>query len=163
MRQTLCGAQGREICRRLSVAVAPRSPFPFWKAASESPQLVPALASSAGLSAANLAAPCHELTARSTFEETSAAVWKTRRSQVGRVAAWVLTVARHRAIDIARRNGRDCAHQTTDDRLDGLRERSDVPSVAAAHALRNIHHILSLLAQLPDAQREVITSRSTTS
>ena len=71
--------------------------------------------------------------------------------QVGRVAAWLLTIA----IDIARRNGRDRAHQTTDDRLDGVDERSDVPSLAAARA--QTHHVLGLLAQLPDAQREVIT------
>ena len=96
--------------------------------------------------------------AEEAVQETFAAVWKTRGSyqiQVGRVAAWVLTIARHRAIDIARRNGRDCAHQTTDDRLDDVRERSDVPALAAAHA--QTHHVLSLLAQLPAAQCEVIT------
>ncbi|MDP8910346.1 MAG: sigma-70 family RNA polymerase sigma factor [Chloroflexota bacterium] len=96
--------------------------------------------------------------AEEAVQEAFAAVWTTRgsyESQVGRVAPWVLTIARYRAIDIARRNGHDCAHQTTDDRLDGLRERSDVPSLAAAHA--QTHHILSLLAQLPDTQREVIT------
>ena len=96
--------------------------------------------------------------AEEAVQETFAAVWKTRgsyESHAGRVAPWVLSIARHRAIDIARRNGRDCAHQTTDDWLDGVREHSDVPSLAAARA--QTHHVLSLLAELPDAQREVIT------
>lgn len=96
--------------------------------------------------------------AEEAVQETFAAIWKTRHSyetQLGRVAAWVLTIARHRAIDIARRNGRDGAYQTTEDRLDGVHDRSDVQALAAAHA--QTRHVLSLLAQLPDAQCEVIT------
>lgn len=104
-------------------------------------------------------AVCHDNGhAEEAVQETFTSIWKTRasyHSQVGKVAPWLLTVARYRAIDIARRNGRDAGHQTTDDTLHAVSAPSDVPQQAAAHA--QTRHVLSLLAQLPDAQREVIT------
>ena len=45
--------------------------------------------------------------AQEAVRETFIAIWTTRgtyQQQRGKVAAWVLTIARHRAIDIARRN-----------------------------------------------------------
>jgi len=96
--------------------------------------------------------------AEEAVQETFISIWKTRttyESKAGKVAPWVLTVARYRAIDIARRNGRDAAHQTTDDTLHTISAPGDVPEQAAAHA--QTRDVLSLLAQLPDAQREVIT------
>lgn len=104
-------------------------------------------------------AVCHDYGhAEEAVHETFTSIWKTRasyHSQVGKVAPWVLTVARYRAIDIARRNGRDAAHQTTDEPLQSVSAPSNVPQQAAAHA--QTRHVLSLLAQLPDTQREVIT------
>ncbi len=96
--------------------------------------------------------------AEEAVQETFIAIWTTRanyRSQVGKVAPWVLTVARHRSIDIARRNGRDAAHQTTDTLLDTLCAPGGVAEQVAA--LTQTRHLLDLLAELPDAQREVIT------
>jgi len=96
--------------------------------------------------------------AEEAVQETFTAIWKTRatyESQVGKVAPWVLTVARHRSIDVARRNGRDAARVTTDELLDGVGAPEDVAEQAAAHA--QTRHVLDLLAQLPDKQREVIT------
>jgi RNA polymerase sigma-70 factor (ECF subfamily) len=96
--------------------------------------------------------------AEEAVQETFTSIWKTRttyQSEAGNVAPWVLTVARYRAIDIARRNGRDAAHQTTDDILYAVSAPSDVPEQAASNA--QTRHVLSLLAQLPEAQREVIT------
>jgi RNA polymerase sigma-70 factor (ECF subfamily) len=104
-------------------------------------------------------AVCHDNGgAEEAVQETFASIWKTRasyHSQIGRVAPWVLTIARYRAIDVARRNGRDAAHQTTDEPLYAVVAPSDVPQQAAAHA--QTRHVLRLLAQLPDTQREVIT------
>jgi RNA polymerase sigma-70 factor (ECF subfamily) len=95
--------------------------------------------------------------AEEAVQEAFTAIWKTRasyHSDVGKVAPWVLTVARYRAIDIARRNGVDAAHQTTDEPLYAVRAPGEVPQQAAAHA--QTRHVLSLLSKLPDAQREVI-------
>ncbi len=95
--------------------------------------------------------------AEEAVQETFIAIWKTRgtyQSQAGKVAPWVLTVARHRSIDIARRSGRDAAHQTTDEKLDHVSAPGEVPEQVAAHA--QARHLLDLLAALPEAQREVI-------
>jgi len=96
--------------------------------------------------------------AEEAVQETFTAIWKTRttyRSEAGKVAPWVLTVARHRSIDVARRNGRDAARQTTDEMLDTVGALSGVHEQVAARAARR--HLLALLAELPAAQREVIT------
>jgi RNA polymerase sigma-70 factor (ECF subfamily) len=95
--------------------------------------------------------------AEEAVQEAFGSIWKTRmtyESQVGRVAPWVLTVVRYRAIDIARRDGGDAAHQTTDEPLHAVGAPGDVPQQVAAHA--QTRHVLSLLVKLPDAQREVI-------
>jgi RNA polymerase sigma-70 factor (ECF subfamily) len=96
--------------------------------------------------------------AEEAVQETFISIWKTRKSyesEAGKVAPWVLTVARHRAIDIARRNGRDAAHQTTDDHLRAVSAPGDVPEQAVARA--QARDVLRLLAQLPETQCEVIT------
>lgn len=96
--------------------------------------------------------------AAEAVQATFTSIWKTRttcQSEAGKVAPWLLTVARCRAIDIARRDGRDAAHQTTDDILHAVSAPSDGSEQAASHA--QTRDVLSLLAQLPEAQREVIT------
>jgi len=73
----------------------------------------------------------------------------------GKVAPWVLTIARHRAIDIARRNGPHAAHRAGDERLHTLPAPGSVAEVVVKQA--QAHELQGLLGQLPDAQREVIT------
>ncbi len=96
--------------------------------------------------------------AQEAVQETFISIWATRQSyeqQRGKVAAWVLTIARHRAIDIARRNAPHAAHRASDERLHTLPAPSNVSELVAGRA--EAHDLLGLLAQLPDAQREVIT------
>jgi RNA polymerase sigma-70 factor, ECF subfamily len=83
--------------------------------------------------------------------------WKSCRSyrrRQGTVSAWLLTVVRHRAIDLMRRDQKHDIHRTGEDELTHLPARDDVPEMAinrdAAHRLH------ASLALLPDAQQEVI-------
>jgi RNA polymerase sigma-70 factor (ECF subfamily) len=71
------------------------------------------------------------------------------------VAPWVLTVVRCRAIDIARSNGLHAAHRANDDILHTVHAPDSVAGEVVAHA--QARDLLSLLARLPDAEREVIT------
>ena len=77
------------------------------------------------------------------------------RAAARKVAAWVLTIARYRAIDIARRNAPHAAHRASDERLHTLPAPANIAELVAGRA--EAHDLLGLLAQLPDAQREVIT------
>jgi RNA polymerase sigma-70 factor (ECF subfamily) len=91
-------------------------------------------------------------------QEAFSSIWKTCMtydSQVGTVAPWVLTVVRYRAIDIARSNGLHAAHRANDDILHTVHAPDSVADEVVAHA--QARDLLSLLARLPDAQREVIT------
>ena len=95
--------------------------------------------------------------AQEAVQETFISIWTTRGTyeQRGAVAAWVLTIARHRAIDIARRNAPHAAHRASDERLHKL----PGPGNVAEHVIKQseARDLQSLLADLPDAQREVIT------
>jgi RNA polymerase sigma-70 factor (ECF subfamily) len=96
--------------------------------------------------------------AEEAVQEAFSSIWKTRTtydSQVGTVAPWVLTVVRYRAIDIARSNGLHAAHRASDDILHAVRAPDSVADEVVARA--PARDLLSLLAQLPDAQQEVIT------
>jgi RNA polymerase sigma-70 factor (ECF subfamily) len=86
------------------------------------------------------------------------AVWNSRASysqQQGTVAAWVLTVVRYRAIDIARRNRRHASRRASQDQLE-LRSAEDDPFEAVARHDAGQRLRISV-AMLPDAQAEVIT------
>jgi len=102
---------------------------------------------------------CHDDgRAQEAVQETFISIWMTRgnyEQQRGKVAAWVLTIARHRAIDIARRNQAHAAHRASDDGLHTL----PAPASVAEHVTNQAQaeDLRGLLAQLPDAQREVIT------
>lgn len=95
--------------------------------------------------------------AQDAVQEAFISIWRTRADYDDHrtVAAWVLTAARHRAIDVARRNEPHAVHRAGDDRLE------DVPAAGAIAeqvvADDQARDLLSALAQLPDAQREVIT------
>ena len=85
-------------------------------------------------------------------------IWKTRATyEAGRgtPAAWVLTVTRYRAIDVARRNGQHAARRAGDESLDGVPALGNVAEQVEEDA--RARDLRALLAQLPEAQREVIT------
>jgi len=96
--------------------------------------------------------------AQEAVQEAFISIWKTRTTydaQQGKVASWVLTVTRNRAIDIARRNDPHAAHRAGEASLNTIRAPTSVDEQVVAHA--QARDVLSLLAQLPDTQREVIT------
>jgi RNA polymerase sigma-70 factor (ECF subfamily) len=91
-------------------------------------------------------------------QDAFVAIWDSKasyRPEQATAAPWLLTVVRHRAIDVARRNRRDEFHRASDDaRPEDRRSRDDV----AGHVIErdSARRLLVLLAQLPDAQQEVI-------
>jgi len=99
-----------------------------------------------------------EGSAQDAVQEAFVSIWKSSssyRAQRGTVAAWVLTVVRHRAIDLARRNGAATARQVSDSHLNTRPAPDDVSAEALDREQTN--HVRDLLSQLPDTQREVIT------
>ena len=96
--------------------------------------------------------------AQEAVQDGLLAVWKSRasyRPQQGSVAAWLLTMVRHRAIDLARSNGKHAARRASDPQLDGLPAADD--PVEAAVRRDDAQRLQEALARLPDAQAEVIT------
>ena len=95
--------------------------------------------------------------AQEAVQEAFVAVWKSRANYEdrGNVAAWILTLVRHRAIDVARRNDPHVARHAGEDLLHGLSAGDRVADQAADRA--QARDLISVLALLPDAQREVIT------
>lgn len=94
--------------------------------------------------------------AEDAVQETFISIWKTRTTYQdhGKVASWVLTVARHRAIDIARHDTWLASHRTSDDDLQVVHEPHGVAEQVLARA--EARDLLSLLARLPTLQREVL-------
>ena len=83
-------------------------------------------------------------------------VWRSRGSyeaEKGTVAAWVLTLVRRRAIDVAIATKRHRVGSAEDDRPEP-RSGEDVFKSAAAHETAQL--LRASLATLPDAQAEVI-------
>lgn len=95
--------------------------------------------------------------AEETVQEAFISIWKSRSSyeERGDLAAWVLTMVRHRAIDSARRNGPHAAHRASEDLLQTARSPDRVAEQVADRD--QARDLLSVLAKLPDAQRDVIT------
>jgi RNA polymerase sigma-70 factor (ECF subfamily) len=94
--------------------------------------------------------------AQEAVQETFISIWRTRETyrDDSRVTPWVLTVARHRSIDVARRNGLHAAHRAGAELLHDLPTANGVVEQVMARA--RVGDLRSLLAELPDAQREVI-------
>lgn len=95
--------------------------------------------------------------AEEAVQEAFASMWRSRLTyevHAGMVTAWVLTVARHRAIDVARRNGPHAAHRAGEDELRWVPTEGGVAEkvLARAHA----HDVGHLLDRLPPAQGEAI-------
>ena len=96
--------------------------------------------------------------AQDAVQEAFLSLWKGRtsyRSQQGTVAAWLLTGARYRAIDLARRNGRHASHRADADHLDEFPALDDVSEEVIQRD--GADRLQASLARLPDNQREVIT------
>lgn len=98
--------------------------------------------------------------AREAVQEAFIGIWMTRATYEdrGNVSAWVLTVARNRAIDINRRNRPHAAHRARADALafvPAAEQDVDADAIAADQAI----DLWARVAQLPEAQRVVITLR----
>ena len=96
--------------------------------------------------------------AQEAVQDGFLAVWKSRagfRPQRGTVAAWLLTMVRHRAIDLARSNGKHAARRASDRQLDELPATDD--PVEDVVRRDDAQRLQEALARLPDAQAEVIT------
>jgi RNA polymerase sigma-70 factor (ECF subfamily) len=100
---------------------------------------------------------CHDDgRAQEAVQEAFLSVWQASASftpQRGSVAAWLLTIVRHRAIDIVRRNG-STGRRTVEERPQTL--PAEGPACDVALRREADHELYASLAQLPTAQREVI-------
>jgi RNA polymerase sigma-70 factor, ECF subfamily len=96
--------------------------------------------------------------AQDAVQEAFLSIWKSRasyRPQRGSQAAWLLTVVRHRAIDLERQHVKHATRRASDDPLVGRPAPDDVyEQVSGIDAGERLH---AALARLPDAQQEVIT------
>lgn len=99
----------------------------------------------------------HHGRAEDAVQDAFVSVWRSRstyRPADGTVAAWVLSVVRYRAIDVARRHAMEVRRRADEELLDSVPAGVDVAGRAEAHA--EAGSLRQLLGQLPDAQREVI-------
>jgi len=95
--------------------------------------------------------------AEDAVQEAFISIWDSRatyRANGATAAPWLMTVVHHRAIDVARRNTRDRTHHGGDGQLERRGSPEDVPVDSESRA--ESRHLLTLLARLPDTQREVI-------
>lgn len=96
--------------------------------------------------------------AEDAVQEGFVAVWRHRasyRPQRGTVAAWVLTIVRHQAIDVVRHDERHASRRLSGEWIDARAAPDDTAAAVVDRA--DADHLRALLARLPDAQREVIT------
>jgi RNA polymerase sigma-70 factor (ECF subfamily) len=96
--------------------------------------------------------------AQDAVQDGFISVWNSRstyRGDQGSVAAWLLTVVRHRAIDIFRNESRHSSRRAGDEQLE---VRSQLKEPAETVIGRDeARRLRESLATLPDAQAEVIT------
>jgi RNA polymerase sigma-70 factor (ECF subfamily) len=95
--------------------------------------------------------------AQEAVQDGFLSVWNGRanyRPQQGTVAAWLLTVVRYRAIDIARANHKHASRRARVDQLTEL-EAFDDPFETVVKR-DDAQRLQASLAMLPDAQAEVI-------
>jgi RNA polymerase sigma-70 factor, ECF subfamily len=104
-------------------------------------------------------AVCHDDgRAQEAVQDGFLAVWRSRasfHSQQGTVAAWLLTVVRNRAIDVARLNHKHASRRAGDDQLTELFSVDNAFETAVRRD--DAQRLQASLAMLPDAQAEVIT------
>jgi len=94
--------------------------------------------------------------AQEAVQDAFMSIWRTRVRYEDRrsVAPWLLTVARNRAIDVARRNQPHAMHRAVEERLESVAAPGIIDEQVVA--TERAQHLLRALAQLPDAQRDVI-------
>jgi len=103
------------------------------------------------------AASTDDARAEESVQEGFLAVWRSRdtyRPDHATAGPWLLTVVRHRAIDVGRRNAANRAQPVDEDVLEGRPSGEDVAGDAVDRA--DARDIRGLLTCLPEAQREVI-------
>jgi RNA polymerase sigma-70 factor, ECF subfamily len=95
--------------------------------------------------------------AQDAVQEAFISIWRTRANYDDRrtVAAWVLTVARTRAIDVAGRNEPHLVRRADDESVEDVPAAGAIAGQVAADDQAG--DLLGALAKLPDAEREVIT------
>jgi RNA polymerase sigma-70 factor, ECF subfamily len=95
--------------------------------------------------------------AEDAVQEGFAAIWKARatyRPEYATAAPWLMTVVRHRAIDVNRRHATVQSHRAGDASLAERQSRDDVAVEVAERV--DARDLKALLMGLPDAQREAI-------
>ena len=96
--------------------------------------------------------------AEEAVQEAFLATWRsagTYRSELGLVSAWLLSMVRYRAIDVARSNGKHTGKRAAEEET----AAHSLPGVLADQVVDrdSAAELKARLALLPDAQREVIT------
>jgi RNA polymerase sigma-70 factor (ECF subfamily) len=101
---------------------------------------------------------CHDRDcAQEAVQDAFVSMWSSRATYEparGPVAAWAMSIVRHRASYLARRRSVAAARDEGSARLDDQPAPDDVPADFAARA--ETKQMAGLLARLPQAQREVI-------
>lgn len=96
--------------------------------------------------------------AEEAVQEAFLTVWRSSgsyRSERGSVSAWLLTMVRHRAIDLARRNGSHEHRRASEGQLANLPGSADPSEEVISRD--DVARLRASLEKLPDAQHEVIT------
>lgn len=95
--------------------------------------------------------------AEEAVQEGFTSVWRNRKSYQpdrGAPAAWLLTLTRNRAIDVARRHGNHAKHRAGEDAIESQRAPGDVAERAVT--LADAAAVRARLHALPHTQKEVI-------
>jgi RNA polymerase sigma-70 factor (ECF subfamily) len=96
--------------------------------------------------------------AEDAVQEAFLTVWRSSgsyRPERGSVSAWLLTMVRYRAIDLARRNGSHERRRASEEQLATLPGPDDPSEEAVSRD--DAARLRASLENLPDAQQEVIT------
>jgi RNA polymerase sigma-70 factor (ECF subfamily) len=96
--------------------------------------------------------------AQDAVQESFISVWRSSRSYEpgrGALGSWLLTVTRHRALDVARAHATHSARRSSEEQLDSVAGTGQVAEDVIKQAQTS--HLKTLLHRLPEAQREVIT------
>ncbi|MDP9135970.1 MAG: sigma-70 family RNA polymerase sigma factor [Actinomycetota bacterium] len=95
--------------------------------------------------------------AEDAVQEGFLSLWRSRDSyqpQAAGAAAWIMSIVRHRAIDVVRHNRQQVARRTSDEALVRHPAPDDVAGQAIAQT--DASDLRGLFEALPEAQREVI-------
>jgi RNA polymerase sigma-70 factor, ECF subfamily len=102
---------------------------------------------------------CHDSgQADLVVQEAFVSVWTARATyqpERGEVTSWVMSIVRHRALAVARSEGRHDRLTAPPVELDRLLNADDVPAMTVA--LEDATRLRGLLQRLPRPQKEVIT------